>query len=489
MIDIYFSDYFSISPQIIEDHGAFDISLINDLPLFIDPFLLFNSEDRTYQNLHSEIIRYMRFLKDISLAGKLHPALIKELFTFPEIKQNWFGLSRIGNNGRGLGPNFAKNLHKNLKTVFKDFGSERVTQSSHIEKLCLIGKGVGRDNISDFTTNLILGYLAEYTEEFAINHLQSTQRKRFPLRKISFNYATRSWTTRSFELSYLDGDFILLTPKNLLTKDESWINRTDLIDRFREIAYALPDEVLREQVNEYLRISIPTGPDVKKDAIREAMEIAIQQFPEVVDYYIRYKEDNGHQAVSDAKLKVEEVETIFQHQLRDFVTKYLEPIGFYELIGNTYIEAYKRVMFLKDVIENKGGHRIFYIKGQPIKRESDLQIMFRLTWFGTPSDITREANDGRGPVDFKASRGASDKTNIEFKLATNTQLRKNLAKQCEIYEKASDTTNPSIKVILYFDGDELDKVQKILKELKLEDDKNIVLIDACNYNKPSGSLA
>jgi hypothetical protein len=56
MTDIYFSDYFSVSPDTIEEYGAFDVSLINDLPLFVDPFLLFNSENQTYQELHAEII-------------------------------------------------------------------------------------------------------------------------------------------------------------------------------------------------------------------------------------------------------------------------------------------------------------------------------------------------------------------------------------------------------------------------------------------------
>ncbi|MET3595347.1 hypothetical protein ABID26_004759 [Mesorhizobium shonense] len=31
--------------------------------------------------------------------------------------------------------------------------------------------GVGRDNISDFTTNLIKDYLCRYTEKFAAEHL------------------------------------------------------------------------------------------------------------------------------------------------------------------------------------------------------------------------------------------------------------------------------------------------------------------------------
>lgn len=41
---IYFSDRFNIDPQVLEEWGAFDISVVTDLPVFIDPFLLFNSD-------------------------------------------------------------------------------------------------------------------------------------------------------------------------------------------------------------------------------------------------------------------------------------------------------------------------------------------------------------------------------------------------------------------------------------------------------------
>ena len=63
---IYFSDFVDVSPDVIKDYGAFNISLINDLPLFIDPFLLFNSDKAEYQGLHDEILEYVKFLKDKS---------------------------------------------------------------------------------------------------------------------------------------------------------------------------------------------------------------------------------------------------------------------------------------------------------------------------------------------------------------------------------------------------------------------------------------
>jgi len=102
--------------------------------------------------------------------------------------------------------------------------------------------------------------------------------------------------------------------------------------------------------------------------------------------------------------------------------------------------------------------------------------------------VSREVNDGRGPVDFKVSRGSGDKTLVEFKLAGNSQLKRNLERQAETYQKASDARR-SIKVIVYRSTHELRKVQRVLKDLKLESNPDVVLIDARRENKPSDSKA
>ena len=146
------------------------------------------------------------------------------------------------------------------------------------------------------------------------------------------------------------------------------------------------------------------------------------------------------------------------------------------------------MLFLKDVIENKDGYRLFYLKGKPVKREEDLQIMYRLTWFAAIHDVNREVNNGRGPVDFKVSRGNADKTLIEFKLASNSKLKRNLEKQVGIYE-AANNTKKSITVILHFTESELQKVMRYRQDLGLNAAENIILIDASQDNKPSASVA
>ena len=128
------------------------------------------------------------------------------------------------------------------------------------------------------------------------------------------------------------------------------------------------------------------------------------------------------------------------------------------------------------------------MKGKPIERESDLQILYRLTWYGTSMDVTREANDGRGPADFKISKGARNKSLVEMKLASNSQLERNLKKQAAVYEKASDAKR-TVKIILYFSATARKKVESVLKRLKLDTDDSVVLVDARSDNKPSASKA
>ena len=67
---IYFSDFFDVDEDIIEGYGAVNISLINDLPLFIDPCCL--------TVVTNNFRKYMRKLSSIFFLqeqASLHPSL------------------------------------------------------------------------------------------------------------------------------------------------------------------------------------------------------------------------------------------------------------------------------------------------------------------------------------------------------------------------------------------------------------------------------
>lgn len=483
---VYFSDVFDVSPETVDGYGAFDIALVNDLPLFVDPFLLFDSESEKYRALHDQIIRYLVFLKDRAFAGELNDVTIQQWLTFGEVKQNWLGFSKTGNGGTGLGPHFAKALARNLSTVFRKFGSETITTSSHIEKLGLLSGGVGRDHLSDFTTNLIKGFLAKYTEDFAAAHLQADQVRIFQVDKVVFDYETRRWKAASFKLPFFRGDFVLLTPKEILTREEAWINQGDMLDQFTQVQVAVADDKLRAQIDAHLMAQInerSTAED-RKRAILNTYE----HFEELVDLYIKGKEDDAPEAHVASGRKVRESETQFIANVRALIRDHLAGTEFCSDYPDSLEESRRRVAYLKHVIEANDGYRLFYLDGKPIKREADLHVMFRLTWFATAYDVNSEVNNGRGPVDYKVSMGKRNASLVEFKLASNTGLEKNLRNQVAIYEKASNTAK-SLKVILFFTDAELVKVRRVLRDLNLDRNESIFLIDARANNKPSASKA
>ncbi len=491
MIKLYFSDYFGVNKQTLYDYGTIDISLVTDLPLFIDPFLLFNSEDKIYRALHDNIIQYLRFLRDKSISkATVTDGELRAWYCFKEVQQNWLGYTVLGNSGSGLGMDFARNLHANLHKIFTTFGDEEITAGSHLEKLCLVKDNIGKDNISDFTTNLIKGFLLDYTEKFAAANIPAHRLRKFTVRRVDFNYTTETWVDKTYTLPVFNDDYVLLSPRNILTKDDTWINREDLVGYFDEIPSAISNEQLRDQVNNYFRSQLPPPTRKKKGPTKKernkAAVATIHEFPELIDYYIKLKEQRGERAtavsierVQEIESKVEEAQALTEllQKNSEFLT---QPAGSLE-------EAIKRAEYLKDCIENKDGYKIINDKlAKKPSNEKTVQLLFTMVWYGTRYDFNREPNNGRGPVDGTVSFGALDKSIVEFKLASNSQLRHGIEKQTEVYLKANNT-NKKVIVIICYTAKEQETVKALLYELSLTDAKNIIVIDARNDNKPSAS--
>jgi len=512
-LPIYFSDFFGVDRETMRTYGVFDVSLINDLPMFIDPFLLFNSEKPEYRQLHDEMIKYLEFLRDKSRGSELDEGSMRAWFMFKEVRQNWLGFCLFGNRGRGLAKDFAISLHGNFNSTFEDFGEEDVPESPHFEKLTLFDSGVGKDNVSDFTANLIKRYLLDYTQEFARQHIDPALIKTFHVQRVYFSYKTESWVSTKYRLPAFFEDFVLLTPQDLLTKDELWINQNDLVGDYSEIVASISNVQLRTQINNYfenqLSIILERRERKRREALarkqkrkrsihslkplepsekdrKEAKWKAIREFPKIIDYYLALKEKDGERAVRQSRENVSEIETQFIEHVEELVGLLEEQTHFYSEPLDSYEAALKRAHFLKEVIEDNDGWRVFYLNGHPITREKDVHILYRLTWYASAFDVNSEANSGRGPVDFAVSIGSRNKSLVEFKLASNAQLANNLEHQTAAYQKAH-RTKKVVKVIMYYTEVELAKVDSVLRQLGLENDKSVVLIDARSDNKESAS--
>ncbi|WP_433562299.1 hypothetical protein ACQP1O_33105 [Nocardia sp. CA-151230] len=482
---LYFAEHFDVDPQVLRDYGAFNICIASDLPLFIDPFLLFNSDKPEYRQLHDGIIAYLRFLRskaDVDLS----PGLIDAWYRFKEVKQNWLGFTVLGNDGSGLGRKFAVALNSALGTILDNIGEETITESTHLEKLALIQDRVGRDNISDFTTNLIKGYLAEYTQTFAKKYLDPSRCEVFAVERARFNYDTETWETRRYLLPRLGDDYVLLTPSDLLTCGETWIAHAGMLRDFRSLPAAVPNAELRAQINNYFRSQLGKSPTRAKE--KEAAQKTVNAYPELIDYYIRSRENLGADATVTSRLRTDAAFELLVKQLKSAIDDLQARTSFYTTPCTSYDEALQRVRDFKDYIEHNDGYRVINRGKLPKAHEHEVQIFFGLIWRYSQFDVNREPNNGRGPVDFKVSYGSGDKSLIEFKLAANTKLRQNLENQVEIYQKANRTSK-AIKVIICYTAADQRKVAKILTELELQHEPSVVVIDARADNKPSASNA
>ena len=314
---VYFSDIFNIDDSILEEYGAMNISLLNDIPLFIDPFLLYASDKEEYKQLHENILSYLVFLKE-KATGLLSSEKIKRWYTFPEVKQNWLGYSESGNGGAGLGNKFAQSMSQSIRQVFANIGKETITETSHLEKVSLFRTGVGRDNISDFTCNLIKQYLLEYTQSFAKAYLSEKQCKLVSVPKVYFDYKLETWRSEQYILPYFNDDYVILTPKDILTKDETWINATEMRHRLLDITSSLPNEELRDQINDVYLKQLPNK--ITDKAITEAAANTILRFPQLMDYYIKIKEIERDKAKENAVDIVSEVDTVFIKNIQDKIS-------------------------------------------------------------------------------------------------------------------------------------------------------------------------
>lgn len=499
---MFFSEKFNVSSELVETYGAVDISLVCDVPLFVDPMLIFNSKKPEYKALHEEIIKFFHFLYKKAENG-LTKKEIGAWFNFKEVPNNWLGYSLVGNKGLALGQKYAEFLYNNIAFAINTNG---VSRSGHIEKIMLLYEGSGKDKISDLTVNLIKGYLCEYTEKFAIKYIDTKYLKKFPVDKAYFNYETESFVSKEYTLPYIYNEkgrieYVLLTPYDLLREDEPAINRKDFLDSYDSVRMTIENDALRAYVNNYLsravreyeenrrrnkkRVSEKSIAKIEKQAFMEL----VQEYPELYDYYIKYKEKNADLNNDISKDEVEEQLQRLIVSAKNLISDFDPDNYSIKEKSTAREEAKSRIKYFKHIIEECDGYKNLYVNGKQIARENDLQRLFKFVWYGTNYKVDAEVNNGRGYADFIVSKGQKNQNIIEFKLASNSCLS-HVFSQVEIYE-AANCAEGSLIVIFYFSEEEYHYARNVVDRAGYSDmlDESIFLIDCRNDNKISASKA
>lgn len=199
-----FSSYFKINKSQAElDFVDIDIDL--DTPLYIDPYALTTRDDEWSLQCHQLVVSYFQ---TILLAIKNNDTTkgTRLLSHLGEPEETQLGVSQPGNKGRGIGPHQAGEMFNALR-------NSKAAKSGLLEDLsdfALFIPLIGRDKISDMTTNIIRGALISYTQS-------QCELFRIPMRNVPSGFFwdmnKEEWQQTYVDLPVCNDGKIILVPK------------------------------------------------------------------------------------------------------------------------------------------------------------------------------------------------------------------------------------------------------------------------------------
>jgi hypothetical protein len=245
-----------------------------DLPVGIDPFLLYKSRDPRLADLHTLLMRV--FTAGIEAVKREELDEARRLLQFPEPPEIGFGYTRRSKRGSGLGGMLTDLLIDTL------VASPRLLERGirHVEEMQLVSIGVGPDRISDIAANVLKRELIEYTQKQA--GLWNIELQAGVPVEHYFDAASGEWRSGHFDLPVNpeSGEPIILVPRRIV-RTLPWINYGDF----------LRSEFVSVLKGRSSRVGQP------QDSIGKRRIVAISRNEvERIEHYVRTKERAADQA-------------------------------------------------------------------------------------------------------------------------------------------------------------------------------------------------
>lgn len=472
-----FSSEFQIKKQVDDDW--FDPILSTDTKLFVDPFLVFDSDHPFFQDTHEKTIEFFNKAFDIASKSKPNRTDIRYrqllmMMSFPEVEEICLGYASRGTSGAGSGGAFSKMI---VDSIFESI-KLGIKNLDHFEEIGLFNEGFGCDRISDMTATLLKEEIIKYTQHICKKH--SVPVEKIKIKQYQFDNKFNRWKDKEvlLPINPYTKKAVLLVPKEFLRELP-----TISADEFWDYCWSNKNEELRDQY------SIEVKSQIKKS---DVISIA-RKNRDWIEEYEDFREENGSKPYD------------LNNDPKGYYTWVYKTLNYVQQNSYNFINASNKEefeIFVKEVveqfeqfIENNSGYKLLWDdKGKTPKSEEASQLVFtgvvKHYCKANNIDLSREANLGRGPVDFKFSSGYENRALIEVKLAKNTKFWNGLEKQLIKYLEVEDIKKGVFLVICYNDND-LDKVSNIQsiadKVGKANNvDLEVIVIDASS-DKPSAS--
>lgn len=426
------ADYHGIQDDVFAATGALDPILDVDTRLFIDPSLLRVCSVPELTASYASVVEYfdnvMKIVRNIQEPRDRMWRKADELLKFPEVAGLSIGYASKGTSGSGMGPALREHL---LGTII-EIVNAGVSDPTLFELVGIFEDGIGPDRISDMVARIIASDLVKFTQRVCRDCGIPMTLHRLPKLNISEDLPSNPLT----------GNPIILVP-NAILRD------LPIAHEYADIEWiASHNATLREELNSLIganwrRITIADQklklrndfvrfPEVLKDVIRAYLT----EVPDAYDFeddrsgeVIWYKASKRMPSVAPLDLTLSDEPTV--DEVFGVVTKICT--------------------HFRSLVEDNQLGQLLYDKGGKPKHESAAQLLF----YGVASayckannlDLSPESDAGRGPVDFKVSRGFVGKVLVELKLTSNSRLRHGFDSQLPIYQRAENATRGIYLVI------------------------------------------
>jgi hypothetical protein len=157
------TDYYGV--HITQAQADFAIPFLDeDIPLYLDPFLLWRSPSQQDNALHTAIINSFNHLGYLEKQSR-HAEAVKILTTLSECDEVGFGHSHT-REGRRIGEDTAEEI-LDLFRVIPDYDRRGFL---HFEEIQFFVDHISRDRISDIACNLLKSFLLDYTIQQCQTH-------------------------------------------------------------------------------------------------------------------------------------------------------------------------------------------------------------------------------------------------------------------------------------------------------------------------------
>lgn len=290
-----------INPRLTDFHGIaaaqsevdFGIPFLDqDIPLHVDPFLLWKSPAQWEKGLHFSLVNALNHLGYLCKCGKRDEA-VRQIVIASECDE-----VGLGGSGARKGKRISEGKANEILNIFDMVSHYKAYGFRHFEELSFFVEGISKDRISDFACSFLKSTLIDYT-------MDQCEQLGIPVQTVPVKQLYNSAT------STFDYDVPCQLPVNpensapILLVPKRWLRYTPWIS-----------------FDEYFRNHCPLDEKVNPDALLRRIKVLNYNRENfgAVDHFIKLKEKSFSDCVNDplfrqmpvtsAKQKFQEIERL-----------------------------------------------------------------------------------------------------------------------------------------------------------------------------------